>query len=112
MSKTKESEKTGWGIDNLPFPEGLAHVWTRDLLCVGCSLCELACSMYHFGVLNRELSRVKIEKMMTPISKSVQTICHQCPPENRECEKACPLDPPVISFDEEKKHMTVDIRTM
>jgi anaerobic carbon-monoxide dehydrogenase iron sulfur subunit len=109
MSDKNIMEKTGWGIDNLPYPKGKAHVWTRDLLCVGCSICELACAMQHYGLLNRQLSRIKIEKMMVPTSKSVQSICNQCASENRACEKACPMDPPVIHFDDDKKHMTVDI---
>jgi len=75
---------------------------------VGCGICELACAFYHFGALNRELSRIKIQKRMTPVSKSIQTVCAQCGPEERECEKACPLDPPVIHFDAKKQHMSVD----
>ncbi len=109
MSNENSAKKVGWGIDDLPYPESKAHVRTRDLQCVGCSICELACSMYHYGLLNRELSRIKIEKMMVPTSKSVQTICVQCAEENRNCEKACPIKPPVIYFDEDKKHMVVDI---
>jgi Fe-S-cluster-containing hydrogenase component 2 len=102
-------EKTGWGIDNVSYPEGNALICTRDLLCVGCGICELACAFYHFGELNKELSSIKIQKRMTPISKSIQTVCAQCGPEERQCEKACPLDPPVIHFDSKNRHMTVDI---
>jgi carbon-monoxide dehydrogenase iron sulfur subunit len=105
----KKREGPGWGVDNCPYPQGNALISTRDLLCVGCGICELACSMYHFGVMNKELSRIRIHKRMVPITKSIQTVCAQCGSEERKCEKACPLKPSVIHFDKEKKHMTVDI---
>lgn len=104
----EKEEKTGWGVDNVPYPEGSSLVCTRDLLCVGCGICELACSFHHYGLLNRELSRIRIQKRMTPVSKSIQSVCAQCGPGERECQKACPLDPPVIHFDSNKKHMDVD----
>lgn len=108
MSEKEEKVKTGWGIDNIPYPEGSALICTRDLLCVGCGICELACAFRHYGVLNRALSRIRIHKRMTPVSKSVQTVCAQCGLEERHCEKVCPQDPPVIHYDEEKQHMVVD----
>jgi len=105
----KIEEKGGWGIDKVPYPKGAASIWTRDLLCVGCGICEVACAIYHFGEFNKELSRIKIQKRMTPVSKSIQTVCAQCEPEERACEKACPLkDKPAIHFDEKNYHMTVD----
>jgi len=108
MSEKEGRGKTGWGFDNVPYPDGAALICTRDLLCVGCGICELACAFQHHGVLNRELSRITIHKRMTPVSKSLQTVCAQCGPEERRCEKACPQDPPVIHFDEEEQHMAVD----
>lgn len=111
MTDTDEKKKTGWGIDNIPYPEGNALIWTRDLQCVGCGICEFACSFHHYGSLNRELSRITIHKRMTPVSKSLQTICAQCGPEERRCEVACPLDPPAIHFDEKNRHITVDTNT-
>lgn len=45
---------------------------------------------------------------MTPLSKAVQSICVQCDKRERECEKACPQDPPVIHFDEKTLSMKVD----
>lgn len=100
--------KTGWGIDNIPYPEGPAQINTRDLQCVGCGICEMACAYEHNGTLNRELSRIRIHKRMTPVSKSLQTVCAQCGAEERNCEQACPLEPSVIYYDEENHHMTVD----
>ncbi len=109
MAKQEKVAEPGWGIDKIPYPEGTAMIWTRDLYCVGCRICQLACAMFHFGSLNRELSRIKIQKRMTPVSKSIQSVCAQCIPEERRCEKACPLkDKPAIYFDEQNLHMTVD----
>jgi Fe-S-cluster-containing hydrogenase component 2 len=101
--------RAGWGADNAPYPDGLAHVKPKVELCVGCGICEMECSMFHFGVINRRLSRIRIHKYLLPLPKSIQSVCVQCQPkENRECEKACPLDPPAIRFDENTLHMKVD----
>ncbi len=100
--------KKGWGIEDLPFPEGVAYIQARWDLCIGCGFCELACSMFHYGVPNRELSRIRIYRYLIPAPKAVQNICVQCSNEERECEKACPLDPPAIYYDIKEYHMKVD----
>jgi carbon-monoxide dehydrogenase iron sulfur subunit len=103
-----EKEKSGWGIERIPYPKGVAYISARWDLCVGCGACEMACSMYHFGVVNRELSRIRIFRYLLPLPKSVQNVCSQCPERERECQKACPQDPPVIHYDPERFHMVVD----
>ena len=108
-SQTNTREKDGWGIENLPYPQGLGYINTRWDLCTGCGACEIACSMFHYGVINRELSRIRIYRYILPVPKSVQTVCSQCSEQERECEKACPIDPPVIHYDTERQHMVVDI---
>ncbi len=100
--------KPGWGVENLPRPEKVALVEARWDLCIGCGYCEVACSMYHHGVINRELSRIRIYRYLLPAPKSVQNVCCQCSAPERECEKACPLDPPAIHYDDRNFHMTVD----
>jgi carbon-monoxide dehydrogenase iron sulfur subunit len=100
--------KQGWGVENIPYPEGVALIEARWDLCIGCGYCEMACSMFHYGVINRELSRIRIYRYLLPAPKSVQNVCCQCSEQERECEKACPVDPPVIRYDREKKHMVVD----
>ncbi|MBI4289358.1 MAG: 4Fe-4S dicluster domain-containing protein [Chloroflexi bacterium] len=100
--------KTGWGLEDLPYPEGTALVQTRWDLCVGCGVCEMACSMFHFGVLDKELSRIRIYRYLLPLPKSLQNVCSQCPAPERECQKACPVQPAVIYFDEKAQHMKVD----
>ena len=101
-------EKDGWGIENIPDPTGLAYISARWDLCVGCGACETVCSMFHYGVINRELSRIRIYRYLLPLPKSVQNVCSQCPEKERECQKACPEDPPVIHYDPERFHMVVD----
>jgi len=101
-------EKNGWGIEKIPYPQGVAYISARWDLCVGCGACEVACSMFHYGVVNRELSRIRIYRYLMPLPKSVQNVCSQCPEKERECQKACPEDPPVIYYDPERFHMVVD----
>lgn len=104
-----KSKKVGWGVENLPYPKGPAFIQTRWDLCVGCGICEMACSMFHYRKINRELSRIRILKYLTPVSKAIQSVCVQCDKKERECEKACPVDPPAIHFDKKMLHMKVDM---
>ena len=98
----------GWGLEKMPYPEGVGYISARWDLCVGCGHCEVACSMFHYGTINRELSRIRIYRYMLPLPKSVQNVCSQCSERERECQKACPVDPPVIYYDEDLKHMVVN----
>ena len=103
------TDKQGWGTEDMPYPKAVGLIEARWDLCTGCGMCEIACSMSHFGLFNRELSRIRIYRYLLPVPKSVQNVCSQCADKERECEKACPVDPPVIHYDHEKFHMTVDI---
>lgn len=107
-SRPTAPSKKGWGVEDIPFPTGVAYIQTRWDQCIGCGACEIACSMYHYGVINRELSRIRIYRYLTPLPKSVQNVCSQCPAQERECQKACPLDPPAIYYDDKLFHMRVD----
>jgi Fe-S-cluster-containing hydrogenase component 2 len=107
-SSEPQVEKTGWGVENMPNPTGVGLIQARWDLCTGCGMCEMACSMKHFGVIHRELSRIRIYRYFLPVAKSVQNVCCQCSEKERECQKACPVDPPVIHYDKEKFHMVVD----
>lgn len=102
-------QQEGWGIEHLPYPEGVAYIQARWDLCIGCGACEMVCTLFHHGVINRELSRIRIYRYLLPIPKSVQNICSQCREEERECQKACPLDPPAIYYDDKEFHMRVDV---
>lgn len=101
-------EKQGWGGEKMPYPSEVALIQARWDLCTGCGTCEMACSMKHFNVINRELSRIRIYRYLLPIPKSVQNVCCQCSEKERECEKACPVNPSVIHYDKERFRMAVD----
>ncbi len=92
----------------MPYPDGVALIQARWDLCIGCGACEIACSMFHHGVINRELSRIRIYRYLTPVPKSVQNVCCNCSQKERECQKACPQDPPAIRYDDKEHHMKVD----
>ena len=99
----------GWGVEKLPYPTTVdSYIYTREDLCVGCRICEVACSMFHYGVMNPALSRITIQRFNTPLPKAVQNVCSQCQTEERSCTKACPVTPPVINYDEKLLHMVVD----
>jgi Fe-S-cluster-containing hydrogenase component 2 len=68
----------------------------------------MACSMHHFGVINKDLARIQVRKYLLPLPKAVQMTCVQCPPQERQCQDACPIDPPAIYFDRDSLHMVVD----
>ncbi|MFC1816754.1 4Fe-4S dicluster domain-containing protein [Thermodesulfobacteriota bacterium] len=103
-----ELEEGGWGKENYPYPIGHAFIECDEMKCVGCGICQMACSMKHFGVINKALARIQVRKYLLPLPKAVQMTCVQCRDEERECEKACPVDPPAIYFDKKLLHMVVD----
>jgi carbon-monoxide dehydrogenase iron sulfur subunit len=103
-----EPKEEGWGKENYPYPVGASYIECDEMKCVGCGICQMACSMIHFGVINKDLSRIQVRKYILPIPKAVQMTCVQCPKEERECEKACPQNPPAIYFDEESLHLVID----
>ena len=107
MAISTEPEVKSWGKENYPSPLGVAFIEADELKCVGCGICEMACSMQHYGVINKDLSNIHIRKYLIPLPKAVQVICVQCPPEERECEKACPVTPQAIYFDRDTLHMRV-----
>ena len=102
------SEAAGWGHENYPYPKGPAFIECDEMKCVGCGICQMACSMKHFGVINKELSRIQVRKYLLPLPKAVQVTCVQCIDKERECQKACPVTPPVIHFDSKSLHMVID----
>ena len=102
-------KKEGWGKEHYPYPKGGAFIECDELKCVGCGICQMACSMHHYGVINKDLARIQVRKYLVPLPKAVQMTCVQCPPEERECAKACPLKKlPAIFFDKDTQHMVID----
>jgi Fe-S-cluster-containing hydrogenase component 2 len=109
MPENKEKqEKTGWGRESYPYPAGAAYIECNEMKCTGCGICQMACSMKHYGVINKELSRIQVRKYILPLPKAIQVTCAQCPDNERECEKACPVKPPAIYYDAKTRHMVID----
>lgn len=88
--------------------KGQAFIEAEEMKCTGCNLCQFACSMQHYNVINVQLSRIHIEQRLLPLLKGIEVTCAQCQKEERECEKACPVNPPAIYFDDKTLHMVVD----
>ncbi len=97
-----------WGREVYPPPAGVAFVDSDVMKCVGCGLCAEACSMRHFGVINKDYARIYVRKFVLPLPKAITVTCSQCQAEERPCEKACPVTPPAIHFDEKTLHMVID----
>jgi Fe-S-cluster-containing hydrogenase component 2 len=106
-----EVKPQGWGVENYPYPQGPAFIECDEMKCVGCGICQMACSMKHFGVINKELARIQVRKYLLPLPKAVQVTCVQCAAEERECQKACPVSPPAIHFDDKTLHMVIDMES-
>ena len=76
-------------------------------VCVGCKLCEMACSLIHEGIINPYLARIKVTQIREE-GVAEPTICRHCNP--APCEKACPAKalspspdiPKVVICDREK----------
>lgn len=71
--------------------------------CMGCRVCELACSQKHFGVYNPNLARLRIAATF-PLP-SAPKMCFQCA--KPHCVEACPTGAlyrteNMVAFDEEK----------
>lgn len=103
-----ESKPKSWGKENYPYPSGTAFIECDEMKCVGCGICQMACSMQHHGVINKDLARIQVGKHLLPLSKAIQVTCSQCQDEERQCEKACPLKPPAIYYDKKLFHMVLD----
>ncbi len=107
MTEERKTEK-GWGRGGYPHPTGPALIECDEMKCTGCGICQMACSMRHFGVINKDLARIQVNKYLLPLSKGIQVTCSQCQDEERKCQPACPVDPPAIYFDNKTLHMVID----
>lgn len=57
-------------------------------ICVGCKMCEVACSSFHFGAVSPALSRIRVAKleeigvdMAVTCLSCLEKPCLECPPE-------------------------------
>ncbi len=71
--------------------------------CTGCRLCELVCSVKHFGVSNSSRSSIKIIKWETE-GLYIPMSCQQC--QDAPCKTVCPVK--AISRDEEYGRVMVN----
>ena len=70
--------------------------------CVGCGICELACSIEKSGVFNPLKSRIRIVRIKEYVNMSVSCrLCYKAP-----CVSACPRD--ALTQDEETGVIIVD----
>jgi Fe-S-cluster-containing dehydrogenase component len=106
--KRGELDTKGWGKENYPYPTGVAFIECDEMKCIGCGICQMACSLQHHGVINKDLARIQVRKYLLPLSKGIQVTCSQCQEEERECQKSCPLDPPAVYYDNDLLHMVFD----
>ena len=67
----------------------VAKVCVNENECRDCQACVLACSLYHEGKCNPELSRVRVSKDMEKYEFQIR-ICKHCDPP--PCYEACPCD--------------------
>lgn len=105
---TRDETTQVWGREIYPPPNGVAFIDADVMKCIGCGLCAEACSMEHFGVINKDFARIYVRKFLLPLPKAIVVTCSQCQAEERPCEKACPVSPPAIYFDEKTLHMVID----
>jgi len=106
--ETAHPAETVWGREVYPPPKAEAFIDADVMKCVGCGLCAEACSMQHFGVINKDFARIYVRNFLLPLPKAIIVTCSQCQAEERPCEKACPVSPPAIYFDEKTLHMVID----
>ncbi len=97
-----------WGREVYQTPRGDAFIDADSMKCSGCGLCAEACSMRHFGVINKDAARIFVRNFLLPLPKAIVVTCAQCQDEERLCEKACPQSPPAIHFDKKTLHMVID----
>ncbi len=82
----------------------ISHIWImRDYdRCVGCRLCEIACSLKHEGRIWPEASRIKIFEYAPGVF--VPNLCIQCP--DYPCVEKCPTK--ALYVDEKTGAVRVD----
>ena len=76
--------------------------WDR---CTGCRLCELACTKFHFGIINPELSRIRIYTVH-PGPMNIPMLCSHC--SDTPCVNACPTG--ALHTDEGSYVIKVDVK--
>jgi Fe-S-cluster-containing dehydrogenase component len=71
--------------------------------CIGCGLCELACSFEKEGMFNPTVSRISVARFYND-GRNIPMVCEHCG--KPACEKACPVG--AISRDQSTGAMLID----
>ena len=95
----------------LPSAKTTAFIYVDEGICTGCALCTYACSIKHFGVINKDASNIQVRQPQIPVPKGIPVVCAQCQIDERVCEKACPTDPKSIMYDMKTMHMVINKAT-
>ena len=95
----------------LPGAKEAAFIYADEEKCTGCGLCTYACSMKHFGVINKDASNIQVRQPQIPVPKGIPVVCSQCQVDERECEKACTTIPKSITYDTKTMHMVINKET-
>ncbi len=84
--------------------ESQKQIWIarENLRCSGCKRCEVACSLYHEGLVWPEASRVRVF-MLVP-GTEMPHLCAQC--HDYPCVASCPVD--ALSVDPKTAAVLVD----
>ncbi len=56
--------------------------------CTGCRICEIICSLTHFGEINTKVSNIKYKDEWPKVGKIY--FCRQC--KSRNCIESCPVE--------------------
>ena len=102
-----------YGREVYPLPDAreAAFIYIDEASCTGCALCTYACSMEHFGVINKDASNIQVRQPQIPVIKGIPVVCSQCQADERECEKACVTTPKSITYDMKTMHMVINEAT-
>jgi Fe-S-cluster-containing dehydrogenase component len=98
----------GREIYPLPGAKVAAFIYMDEARCTGCALCTYACSMKHFGVINKDAANIQVRQPQIPVIKGIPVTCSQCQVDERRCEKACPTTPKSITYDTKTMHMVIN----
>ena len=93
---TKISNKMKMTIEKGPTVIASRTVEVNPMLCTGCRLCEIACSLKKTGIVYPSASRIRVYQF-DPGPMDVPVVCHQCL--SYPCQAACPRKVSAISVD-------------
>lgn len=99
--KTKQSAK-GMGPLSLVSKPTIA---VNPMLCTGCRLCEIACSLTKTGMIQPAMSRIRVYQF-EPGPVDIPAVCHQC--SDHPCVAACPPKVSAISVDAKTGAIIID----